>query len=98
MTCATSTRPTIGDKPTTTATFAPDAAHTGAVVTAVTVTLKHPDLTITHPTAVETGPNVWRIDWPTLDLHGRWYMHVAATGGLIAADEIWVDVEPAAAL
>jgi hypothetical protein len=41
---------------------------------------------------------VWRIDWPTLDLHGRWYMHVAATGGLIAADEIWVDVEPAAAL
>lgn len=75
-----------------------DAAHTGAVVTAVTVTLKHPDLTITHPTAVETGPNVWRIDWPTLDLHGRWYMHVAATGGLIAADEIWVDVEPAAAL
>lgn len=98
MTCATSTQPTVGDKPTTIATFAPDAAHTGAVVAAVTVTLRHPDNTISHPTAVETGPNVWRIDWPTLDLPGRWYMHVAATAGLIAADEIRVDVQPAMAL
>ena len=96
----TTTLHDIGDLPAVTATFAPDPISPLAVVTAVTVKTIDPNyVTATYTGAdaevTEVEDNVWRFVFPaSFDVAGTWYVKFFATAGIIAAEEISLDVKP----
>lgn len=92
--------PDIGDRPTVTCTFTPDAASIipTAIATAVTVRVRKPDgtvSTVSSPNAAIDNPssNVWRYTFPdVLDQSGTWWVRVESTAGLAAAEEVRITV------